>query len=85
MDYFSRTSAPAVSEMSPLQEPMPSVPASQPEKPCMFFEWATMQMPGDYTLGIVKLLFHGIENRLIFKTYQADFHILKCNTRFPPR
>lgn len=40
----------------------------------------TIQMPGDYTLGMVKLLSHGIENRLIFRTYQADFHILKFNT-----
>ncbi|KPP99001.1 sigma-54-dependent Fis family transcriptional regulator [Marinobacter sp. HL-58] len=41
---------------------------------------ATTRMPGDYSLGMVKLLSHGIENRLIFQTYQADFHILKFNT-----
>jgi transcriptional regulator of acetoin/glycerol metabolism len=41
---------------------------------------STTKMSGDYTLGMVKLLAHGIENRLIFRTYQDDFHILKFNT-----
>ncbi|TGN41373.1 sigma-54-dependent Fis family transcriptional regulator [Marinobacter confluentis] len=41
---------------------------------------STTKMSGDYTLGMVKLLSHGIENRLIFQTYQGNFHILKINT-----
>lgn len=41
---------------------------------------STTKMAGDYTLGIVKLLSHGIENRLIFQTFQGDSHILKFNT-----
>ncbi len=41
---------------------------------------STTKMSGDYTLGMVKLLSHGIENRLIFETYQGAFHILKFNT-----
>lgn len=41
---------------------------------------STTKMSGDYTLGMVKLLSHGIENRLIFEIYQGDSYILKFNT-----
>lgn len=42
--------------------------------------YSTTKMSGDYTLGVVKLLSHGIENRLIFQAYQDGSHILKFNT-----
>lgn len=42
--------------------------------------YSTTKMSGDYSLGIVKLLSHGIENRLIFQTYQGRSHILVFNT-----
>lgn len=41
---------------------------------------STTKMGGDYTLGLVKLMAHGIENRLLFRTYQGEAHILKFNT-----
>ncbi|MFN2361019.1 MAG: sigma-54-dependent Fis family transcriptional regulator [Marinobacter sp.] len=41
---------------------------------------STTKMSGNYTLGMVKLLSHGIENRLIFQTYQGRACILKFNT-----
>lgn len=41
---------------------------------------STTKMSGDYSLGIVKLLSHGIENRLIFQTYQGRSPILAFNT-----
>lgn len=42
--------------------------------------YSTTKMGGDYTLGLVKLMSHGIENRLLFRTYQGKAHILKFNT-----
>lgn len=41
---------------------------------------STTKMSGDYTMGIVKLLSHGIENRLIFQTFQGTSPILVFNT-----
>lgn len=42
--------------------------------------YSTTKMGGDYTLGLLKLMSHGIENRLLFRTYQGKAHILKFNT-----
>lgn len=42
--------------------------------------YTTTKMGGDYTLGLVKLMAHGIENRLLFRTYQDEAHILRFNT-----
>ncbi len=42
--------------------------------------YSTTKMGGDYTLGMVKLMSHGIENRLLFQTFQGEAHILKFNT-----
>ena len=41
---------------------------------------STTKMGGDYILGMMKLMSHGIENRLLFRTYQGEAHILKFNT-----
>jgi transcriptional regulator of acetoin/glycerol metabolism len=41
---------------------------------------STTKMGGYYTLGMMKLVSHGIENRLLLRTYQGEAHILKLNT-----
>ncbi|HKK55605.1 sigma-54-dependent Fis family transcriptional regulator [Marinobacter sp.] len=41
---------------------------------------STTRMSGDYSLGMVKLMSHGIENRLLFEAYQGKAHILKFNS-----
>lgn len=45
--------------------------------------FSTSRQSGDYSLGMVKLLSHGIENSLIFRAYQENSYILKINTSAP--